>query len=815
MEKKQERPAVHMIGNAHLDPVWLWRWYEGYHEAKATYRSALDRMKEDPDYIFTSAAAVTYKWVEESDPEMFAEIQQRVKEGRWCITGGWWVQPDCNIPSGESFVRHALYSQRYFLDRFGVMARVGYNVDSFGHNGALPQILMKSGLESYVFMRPGPHEKNLPGHLFWWEGIDGTRILTFRIIGPYCTWEGDLVNQISRVRELAETEDIDLMCFYGVGNHGGGPTKENLASIRQAMAGDNGDGPVIRYSSPEIYFDEIRALRPDIPVVRDDLQHHASGCYAAHSQVKAMNRRLEHELEAAEKLAAMANVHTGMRYPAEAIQRAWENVLFNQFHDIMAGTSIEVAYDDASAAHGESRHLASEVMNRSAQTISWNVDTGTGGRPFVVFNPNSWDMTVPVELDDIHPGHLVDANGQAVQVQRIQSHSITGRGASVFVGSVPALGYHTYMFTGDDGERVRSPGQLRVNLRTLENDWFRLEVDPETGGIGRLYDKHNQVEVLDGPGAVPVVVDDASDTWSHGVFHFHDDIGHFGDPCIRVVESGPVRARIRVDTRYNNSQLRLDYILYRDVDIIEMRVAVDWHEHHKLLKLSFPVAVDEPRVRYEIPFGSIERPANGEEEPGHRWVDVSGSLGADKGEVYGLAVLNDAKYSYDVLGSDLRLTVLRSPIYAHHDPNVPDPGVDYSYIDQGRQAFTCRLVPHKGDWSGAGLTRKAYELNMQPLFIAESSHSGSLPKEMRGIKVDPESVIASVVKQAEDGGGIIVRCYESSGKPAEARIELPLLGTRQFKAVFSPFEIKTFLVPADRSKPVIEVNLLEMDSVKD
>src|SRR5262245_46553296 len=214
--------TLHMIGNAHLDPVWLWQWPEGLQEAKATFRSALDRLNESPDFVFTSSSAAIYEWVEENAPDLFAEIAARVAEGRWQIAGGWWIQPDCNLPGGESYVRQGLYGQRYFREKLGVTATIGYRVDGFGHHGMLPQILSKMGMDSYVFMRPQEHEKDLPGRLFWWEADDGSRVLAFRI--PYAYTAGgtteDLDRHIRRNAEVVTAEFPESMCFFGVGNHG-------------------------------------------------------------------------------------------------------------------------------------------------------------------------------------------------------------------------------------------------------------------------------------------------------------------------------------------------------------------------------------------------------------------------------------------------------------------------------------------------------------------------------------------------------------------------------------------------------------------
>jgi alpha-mannosidase len=320
---------LHMIGNAHIDPVWLWPWQEGFHEVKATFHAALERMKEYDDFFFVASSAAFYEWVEQSDPFLFAQIQQQVKEGRWGIVGGWWVEPDCNIPAGESFVRHSLYGQRYFSEKFGVTAVTGFNVDSFGHSGVLPQILKKSGIDYYVFLRPGPHEKKLPSRLFWWQSADGARLMAFQIPYNYESWGKELDTQVRRsLGEMPEAID-EFMCFYGVGDHGGGPTIANLDSIHRLDAAADFPAQAV-CSRPETFFQSVVAKGWSLPTVSGELQHHASGCYAAHSGVKRWNRLAENRLMAAEKWSIAAQWNNAQPYPQD-FGRAWKSVLFNQF----------------------------------------------------------------------------------------------------------------------------------------------------------------------------------------------------------------------------------------------------------------------------------------------------------------------------------------------------------------------------------------------------------------------------------------------------------------------------------------------------
>ena len=801
--------TLHMIGNAHIDPVWLWRWQEGFHEVKASFRSALDRMKEYDDFLFVSSSAVFYEWVEKSDPAMFEEIRARVAEGRWEIVGGWWLQPDCNIPSGESFVRQALYGQRYFKEKFGRTAKVGYNVDSFGHHAMLPQLLKKSGLDYYVFMRPSPHEKGLPNRLFWWESDDGSRVLTYRIPFEYCTWGKDLEKHVRRCAgELREPVN-ELMCFYGVGNHGGGPTKENIESIARLNREDI--MPKLIFSTPERYFREVESKNWNLPVVHDELQHHASGCYAAHSGVKRWNRRAENLLVSAEKWATVANLVAHQPY-SDGLAHAWKGVLFNQFHDILAGTSLESAYDDARDLYGEALSIAARAQNYALQALAWQVDISEeeGTTPIVVFNPHAFEVSAPVSVemwrvkeDEV----LLDETGRLVPMQAAQSEATAqGRQALTFRADLPPLGYRTYRRTL---RATTEPFEtVTANDLVLENDVLRLELDSETGCIISLRDKEHESEVFVGPAATAVVLEDKSDTWSHNVFKFDKAVGSFTARQTKLVEHGPVKSVIRVSSGYGASTLTQDFAMYPGSRQIDVRATVNWQEQHKALKLRFPVNIHFMRATFEIPYGHIERFANGEEEAGQSWVDVSGTS-RDSGELYGFSLLNDSKYSFDVLVRDIGMTVLRSPIYAHHDPVVPAEGGHYSYIDQGFQTFRYSLLPHAGSWTDAETAKRAAELNTPPQALIATFHDGPLPQTNSFLQVDSSSVVATVVKRAEDGDAVVVRLFETSKNNARARVTLPFLN-RSFDADFGPCEVKTFRIPLATDDPVSEVNLLEL-----
>jgi alpha-mannosidase len=342
----------------------------------------------------------------------------------------------------------------------------------------------------------------------------------------------------------------------------------------------------------------------------------------------------------------------------------------------------------------------------------------------------------------------------------------------------------------------------------LENRWFRLELGPETGYLRSLRDKALDLEVLRDAAAKPVVIDDQSDTWGHEVFQFNNVIGAFRAGSVKLVEHGPVKAVIRVRSTYGLSQLVQDFTMYRELPQIDVHATVDWHEQRKLLKLQFPLNLNFIKATYEIPYGHIERRANGEEEPGQSWVDLSGVL-RDSDELYGLSLLNDSKYSFDVYRKTLSMTVLRSPIYAHHDPFVPDADDQYTFIDQGVQHFTYTLLPHRGSWEGAGTLKRAAELNQRPIAVIETYHEhGRLPQSDSFLHVDGDNIVVSAVKQAEDNDDLIVRCYETDKVLTDATIRLPRW-ERTIEATFGPCEIKTFRVPRDVTQPVVETNLLE------
>lgn len=786
--------TLHMIGNAHIDPVWLWQWPEGYQEVRATFHSAIERMRENPDFVFTHTSVLFLQWVEESDPELFAQIRERIAEGRWQVVGGWWIEPDCNIPSGESFVRQGLYGQRFLLDRFGILATTGANLDSFGHNASLPQILAKSGMDSYVFLRPKPDENpHVPAPLFRWEAADGSSVLAYRIPHEYCAPRDDLGDHVEKSLATLPPGMDELAVFYGVGNHGGGPTKANLRSIAEI---DNGSR--LELSSLRRFFDAVAG--ESVPAWRGDLQYHAPGCYTTHSGIKRWNRRAENLLQRAEKWSVVADSLGVQRYPLDELSQAWQLLLFNQFHDTLAGTSIEPAYEDARDQIGHASSIAALAFNRAVQSIARGIDIPfeEGTFPLVVFNPHPWRLRTDVELefnwmtkDGVHL-----ADGVPLQQTRSLTTMSANRARLVFPADVPPLGYRLYRIV--PGTVAAEP--VRSNGTVLENEHVLIELDPVSGRIARLVHKGSGADLAAAGRPHATVVSDLSDTWGHEVSAYDDVVGEFRCSSVQLVEDGPVRSVVRVESSYGKSTLREDYILSANATYVDVTVVIDWHEQLKLLKLRYPTPVDAAVATFEAPYGHLERAPDGHEDPGQSWVDVAGGG-------RGLTVINDAKHGYDVLGADIGISAVRSPVWAWHDPRELEPGGDFEYMDQGKQRFRVRLVPHAGDWREAGVPRLAAELNQPAHVMLESFHDGPLAAEASYADDGGGSALVTVLKAAEEGDAYVLRGYESAGRASRATVRVL---DRTFELEFGANEIKTVLVPRDPDEPVRETNLLEL-----
>ena len=810
---------IRMIGNAHLDPVWLWQWQEGYQEIKATFRSALDRMNENKDFVFTCACAGYYAWAEENDPEMFEEIRARVREGRWNLVGGMWVQPDMNSPSGESIARHLLYSQRYFQEKFGVRVKVGYNVDTFGHNAMLPQLLRRAGIDSYVWMRPSIGENDrIPSGALVWEAPDGSRVTTYRIPNGYNSW-GKIAPKIREDWKFSDQIGLPAMCFYGVGNHGGGPTKKNLAEI-DAFILNEPEGSEVAYSSADDYFDELRRMDAVLPVWKGELQHHASGCYSTHNRTKRLHRQTENALLRMETLALLSRGLTGHETKKEFVRQAWRNVMFNEFHDVMGGCSIPEAMDDAETQYREALSIAAREENAALQKISWRVDTVRDntdklrskehhwqlwgapeyGTPIVVFNPHPFKAVGTVLLRTAFAS-VRDDEGRAIPAQATRATRTNGpdKWDGIFRAEVPALGYRLFwVFTG---EKKETANPISVRKDVMENERLCAQFDPETGSLIHLISKATGRDALSGSVCAKVIDIEHCDTWAHNIFAFDREVGAFRTTDVKLLENGPVRSVLRVRMEVEDSKLEIKYILYADADQLEMEIRTDLRLKHKMVKLCFPTVYGTDVS--EIPYGVLTRSANGDEQPCQRWTAMQGEAG-------GLAVMNDGRYSYSAKNGELRVTIANTSVSTdHYGQNERDD--ECRYMDQGEMNLRLALYPYSGTWQEQNIHRRASMLNRGFAHVVETYHEGPLGDEYCGFEADNDRVNFTAFKRSEADDGVILRAAETTGKPQKVRVRLNLTN-RETELSFGSFEVKTVFFPDDINELAREVLITETEA---
>jgi alpha-mannosidase len=776
-----KRFTIVATGNSHIDMAWLWPWTETVEVVRNTFRSALDLMREYPGFTFTMSSAQAYAWMEEKYPELFREIQQRVKEGRWEIVGGMWVEPDLNLPTGESLVRQVLIGKRYFQQKFGVDVKIGWNPDSFGYNWQLPQIYKKCGMDYFVTQKIYWNDTTqFPHKLFWWEAPDGSRILTY--------FPHDYANGIDPPKM---TEDLaayapalggEMMHLYGVGDHGGGPTRAMLDEALRLQAPGT-VFPKLRFGTGTGFFDDMqkRLASLHVPTWRDELylEFHR-GVQTTQAETKKRIRKDEELLLEAEKFSSLASLG-GAAYPGPVLERAWKRLLFDEFHDIMPGSGIAQNYVDARRNLRDVARAGGEALDGALESIASHADTRGPGVPVVVFNPLSWPRTEVVEVEaqlpaPAHGVAVVDSADKPVESQMLGWDHATNRVRLLVEASVPALGYRAYHVVGNAHPSVAAGG-VEATTDSLENQFVRVKIDPESGCMTSLFDKRSGTEALaaaetdsGGPkdrvcgNLLQTFVDKPKqwDAWNIDADFEQDrwDLDHADE--VKLVESGPLRAVIRVKTHFQNSAFVQDITLDAGSPRVDVKTQADWHEKHILLKVAFPLSAHNDRATFEIPYGSIERPTTRRtpaekakfEVPALRWADLSDGT-------HGFSLLNDCKYGYDAKGNVLRLSLLRSPTW-------PD-----AHADEGRHEFTYSLYPHAGGWREAETVRRGYELNCPLLPVASWTHPGPLPAERAFLGVAEDNVVVTAVKEAEDGDGIVIRFYEWAGRKSDIHVRLP------------------------------------------
>jgi len=743
--------SLHLIGHAHIDMAWLWRVAETMEVTRATFQAALDNLKMYPDFHFSHGQAQSYRWIEDQHPEMFEEIQQYVKAGRWEIVGGTWVEPDANMPSGESLVRQYLYGKRYFKEKFGVTVKHGFFPDTFGHPATLPQIMAKSGIETYTFFRPWEDER-----MFWWESPDGSRVFAYRPANWYGTWSGipDTLWKaaVNTQRSFAVNDAVQ---FFGVGDHGGGPTRRQIEQIDQLSKVTL--YPDTRMSTFTEFYSKLVPQKGNAPVQRGEQNPVFEGCYTSQAKTKLLNRKAEALLPTAELFSSLA-MRFGFDYPGLELREAWNRVLFNQFHDILCGSSIHEVYFDSEQYYQEAFERAETALTGALRTLASSIATLHRSKqavPVVVFNPLNWNRTGPIETAWKSVGaavpQIVDEKGRKVPAQ------VTYRSADslrlLFVpNDVPSVGYRTFWITAGKEKKATPTDELLV----LENRYFRVEVDRSSGCVSRLLDKTRKREVLrDGALGNQLQIQEDAAPMSAWVIGLRGEPKVIGPPSsVKVLESGPVRKVVRSEYLYEQSAFFMDVILYEELPRIDFRFSADWHHRQRILKVAFPLNVTDGKATFEIPYGALQRQANGHEVVAQKWVDLS------SGD-FGVSLLNDSRYGFDVRGSDLRMTLLRSS-------TDPDPKAD-----EGRHEFSYSLYPHGGGWEAAGTVLRGYEFNTPMVAIPTDQHHGQYRPSHAFFTIKPSTVVLTALKKCEDDGSLILRVYETTGKPTQAQILFP------------------------------------------
>lgn len=781
--------TIRAVGNSHIDMAWLWPWTETVEVVRDTFRSALDLMREYPDFKFTMSSARTYEWMEEKYPDLFHEIEQRVKEGRWEIVGGMWVEPDLNMPAGESLTRQILIGKRYFQKKFGVDVKIGWNPDSFGYNWQLPQIYKKSGMDYFVTQKLlWAHEyTTFPYKMFWWEAPDGSRLLTY-FPHDYAS-PIDAVSMATDLSEWAPSiygpqlkDAPETMHLYGVGDHGGGPTRVMLDNAVRLMA-PNAVFPKLQFSTATAFFDDIdkKLHTLQVPTWTGELyfQYHR-GVFTTQADTKQRIRRSEETLLHAEKFASLALLY-GWRYPQEEMERAWKRLLFDHFHDIMPGSGIAVNYLDAKRNLDDVQRVGREVVDDSLGEIAARVNTQSDKTPLLVFNSLSWPRTEVIEAEVQIPNsvrqiQVVDSKGKPVESELLSLDSETHRARFLLLASVPAMGYQTY-FVGRTTTTPAYSTAVNATVDTLENEFVRVKIDPQSGCITSLFDKPSRTEAMapaetdtGGPknvacGNLLQAFYDKPQKWDAWNIDADFEKQHWDlDQAdeVKLVENGPLRAVIRVKKHFQYSTFIQDITLYAGMPRVDVKMHADWHEKHILLKVAFPLSAQSAKATYEIPYGSVERPTTRNtpaeqaqfEVPALQWADISDGQ-------HGFSLLNDCKYGYDAKGNVLRLSLLRSPEW-------PDP-----HADEGEHEFTYSLYPHGGSWRDAQTVRRGYELNYRLFTTQTGNHEGALPPTYSFVQIEPENVVLTAVKKAEDDSALVLRFYEWAGREGDVTLQIP------------------------------------------
>lgn len=807
------------VGHTHIDVAWLWTLAQTREKVARSFATVINYMKQYHEYIFMSSQPQLYKFVKEDHPELYKEIKEMVKQGRWEAEGAMWLEADCNLTSGESLVRQILFGTRFLKKEFGITSKILWLPDVFGYSAALPQILKKSGIDYFMTTKLSWNEYNkMPYDTFMWKGIDGTGVLTHFVSTTdyskgkpeswFTTYNG-FVNpsQVMGCWQRYQQKDLNnqvLNCF-GYGDGGGGPTKEMLENAIRLEKGIPGC-PKVKMGKAIDFFknlDKTVKENKQLPTWVGELylEYHR-GTYTSMARNKKYNRKTEFLNLEAELFSTINSVLLGGKYPQEKINMCWEITLLNQFHDILPGSSIKEVYEDSKKQYEKINTIGRNLVSTAVNNITSNIDIKDIS--VVVFNQLSFERSdiVKFELPEGWNNALIYDGYRLLPSQLVEGNKVI-----FFAEGVPSKGYKVYTLKKADVP-CGCNDELKASKAELENRFFDIQLD-ESGNIVSIYDKINDREVLKAHQRANVLLafEDKPhnyDAWDINIYYQEKMWEINSIEVIDVIEQGPIRAALKIKRKFIDSVIEQTIYIYKDIPRIDFVNKIDWKEKHILLKAAFPVDIHADKATYEIQYGNVERPTHWNtswdyarfEVPAHKWVDLS-----EGG--YGVSLLNDCKYGYDIKDSVMRITLLKSATQPNED------------ADRELHEFTYSLYPHCGDWKAADVVSMAYNLNCPMYAKTENSHQGKLPSKFSLLSVDKNNVVVEVVKKAEDSDDVIVRMYECYNtrskvkftffKQLEKVVECDLMenGIKNlefyndtFIFEIKPYEIKTFKIAA-------------------
>lgn len=807
------------IGHSHIDVAWLWTLEQTREKVTRSFTTVLKLMEEYPDYVYISSQPQLYQFIKEDHPEIYARIKERIAEGRWEAEGAMWLEADCNLTSGESLVRQILFGTRFFAREFNIENEVLWLPDVFGYSAALPQILKKSGIRCFLTTKISWNQFNrIPYDTFMWRGIDGTEILTYFINtiypGPSHHPYGATYNSLITPHILAgsweryQQKDLnnDILIAYGFGDGGGGPTAEMLEYASRLKKGLPGC-PSVKLGKVSDFVAKLAAKVADekyLPKWAGELYLELHrGTYTSMGRNKRYNRKSELLYQDVEFLAVMAMI-LGEEYPQARINQGWETILLNQFHDILPGSAIKEVYETSSEQYEALLYQGKGLAAKSLDAVASRI--GLEQPSVVVYNTLAFERNdlVMLELPADPPFRsVIDATGTVLPLQTVTDGC--NRQVMFHAQGLPSKGYQTFTLSPlPAAASAMADAGLSVSPAKLENQYFLIEIDSK-GTISSLYDKVNERQVLQAGqrGNKLQAFEDKPlnwDNWDIDIYYQEKEWEIDAVAEVAVLEAGPVRGGLLIKKKFQDSTVIQKIYIYRDIARIDFDTWVDWREDQLLLKVAFPVDVHADKATYDIQFGNVERPTHWNtswdwarfEVCAQKWADVSE-------EGFGVSLLNDCKYGYDIKEGNMRLTLLKSG----NDPNPQ--------ADREEHHFVYSLFPHAGDWRDGKTVQMAYRLNV-PLYAKfEEAHFGSYPAQFAFFALDQENVILETVKKAEDSGAVILRlfechhkrskvkltCYNQLAKVWECNLMEKELGQltvsdNSFEFDMKPYEIKTF-----------------------